>query len=86
MRFLYTFAWVFGTSAIVGISCLPPWPMWNRPKRAIEQPSIEMARHPVKWLEPQDDEDEEPKAKKVQESHANRCSNATKMRKTMKRG
>ena len=29
-RFLYTFAWVFGTSAFVGLMCLPPWPMWNR--------------------------------------------------------
>lgn len=29
-RFLYTFAWVFGTSAFVAVMCLPPWPMWNR--------------------------------------------------------
>eukprot|EP00435_Cladocopium_sp_Y103_P034125 s1853_g8.t1 len=50
-RFLYTFAWVFGTSAFVALMCLPPWPMWNR--------------HPVAWLEPKDrDEDDEPKAKK----------------------
>ncbi|CAJ1381633.1 unnamed protein product [Effrenium voratum] len=62
-RFLYTFAWIFGTSAIVGLLCVPPWPMWNR--------------HPVAWLVPKDEDEEpkEPKAKK-QESSASAKKNA----------
>merc|ERR1712039_432546 len=44
-RFLYTFYCVFGATVVVTLLCLPAWPIWNR--------------HPVKWLEPYPDSDEE---------------------------
>lgn len=40
-----------------------------------------LPRHPVKWLEPQDDEDE-PKVKKVQETRQETAKKAAKKKKT----
>lgn len=49
-RFLYTFYWIFGSTILITLICLPSWPIWNR--------------HPLKWLEPRPEDKEEEQAEK----------------------